>query len=69
MAVETSEHTTLVLGASPHDWRYSHAAVLRLTQHGHPVIAIGNRQGTIGETEILIGAKPVENSSRYNLYP
>jgi predicted CoA-binding protein len=37
------KHKTLVIGASPNPSRYSHLALERLTQHGHPVEGIGKR--------------------------
>lgn len=44
---------TLVLGASPNEDRYSNLAVKRLRQHGHKVVAIGLREGRIGDVEII----------------
>jgi predicted CoA-binding protein len=44
---------TLVLGASLKDWRISHEAVLRLTRYGHPVVAVGLREGKIGAVDII----------------
>lgn len=43
---------TLVLGASPNPMRYSHLAVLRLVVAGHGVIAVGRREGRIGDVVI-----------------
>lgn len=43
---------TLVLGASENPSRYSYLAVRKLTAHNHPVIAVGNREGKIGEVTI-----------------
>ncbi|HRD53830.1 MAG TPA: CoA-binding protein [Flavobacteriales bacterium] len=45
--------TTLVLGASEKQDRYSNMAVRRLLAHGHPVIAVGRRAGRIAEAEIV----------------
>jgi len=47
------EPVTLVLGASPRPERYSHLAVLRLVEHGIPVVAIGLRKASIGVVPIL----------------
>ena len=47
-----SAKKTLVLGASLKDWRASHDAVLRLAKAGHPVIAVGLREGKIGEVNV-----------------
>ncbi len=43
---------TVVLGASSNPARYSNLAVDRLAAHQHPTIAIGKRQGKIGQVEI-----------------
>jgi uncharacterized protein len=50
---------TLVLGASENPARYSHLAVLRLIAHGHPVVAIGKKIGSISGVAIGTG-EPVE---------
>ncbi len=52
--METNTKLTVVLGASANPQRYSHLAVQRLTAHGHPVIAIGNKPGEIDGTPIQI---------------
>jgi len=44
---------TLVLGASEKADRYSCRAVRKLREHGHPVIAIGRREGMIDDQPIL----------------
>lgn len=44
--------TTLVLGASPKPERYANMAVRRLVEHGHPVLAVGRREGAIGDVPI-----------------
>lgn len=46
--------TTLVLGASENPERYSNRAVHRLVEHGHPVWAVGRREGMIGEQPIRV---------------
>ena len=45
--------TTLVLGASPKNERYSNMAVRRLRAHGHSVVAVGLREGMIGDHPIV----------------
>lgn len=42
-----SAKSTLVLGASPNPDRYAHKATLHLLAHGHPVILVGRRDGTV----------------------
>ncbi len=45
--------TTLVLGASLKEDRYSNRAVRHLSAYGHPVIAVGLREGMIGDVPIV----------------
>ncbi len=59
---------TLVLGASENPARYSYLAVQRLKAHNHPVVAIGSRQGAIGNTVIEKEKKPFENIDTVTLY-
>lgn len=51
---------TLVLGASDNPSRYSYLAVERLRDKGHPVVAVGKKEGKIGDISILTG-QPIEN--------
>ncbi len=44
---------TVVLGASDNPARYSYLAVERLNRYGHPVIAIGKKDGQAGTTQII----------------
>ena len=43
---------TVVLGASANPSRYSNLAIGRLKAHQHPIIAIGKREGKVGDVEI-----------------
>jgi uncharacterized protein len=43
---------TVVLGASDNPARYSYLALRKLAAHNHPVIAIGKKQGKVGEVTI-----------------
>lgn len=43
---------TLVLGASPNPNRYSNIAIQKLRYYGHPVIAIGRREGVVENIKI-----------------
>jgi predicted CoA-binding protein len=47
-----SKHT-LVLGASLKPQRYSNLAVRRLAAHGHPVLAVGRREGSIDGVPVI----------------
>jgi len=38
---------TLVIGASENPSRYSNKAIKKLTFYGHPVLAIGNKEGEV----------------------
>ena len=51
---------TLVLGASENPSRYGNMALKRLRAHGHDVIAIGRREGQVGDVTIH-KAKPEEH--------
>ncbi len=59
---------TVVLGASPNPSRYSNMAVNKLASSGHPVIAIGNREGLIGLVAIQKGKPLVEEVDTVTLY-
>jgi predicted CoA-binding protein len=59
---------TVVLGASPNPGRYSYLAVTRLVAKGHPVLAIGKRDGHIGDTPITKEHPLPENVDTVTLY-
>ena len=59
---------TLVLGASPNPERDSYLAVSRLVALGHPVVAIGNKAGKIGHTNIVTGERQATNVDTITLY-
>lgn len=44
---------TIVIGASDNPARYSYLAVEKLNRYGHPVIAIGKKEGHIGKTKMI----------------
>lgn len=48
----TQTKKTVVLGASNNPARYSYLALRKLIAHNHPVIAIGKKQGNVGEVMI-----------------
>ncbi len=58
-----STKTTLVLGASLKPERHSNMAVQRLRDAGHPVLAIGGREGTVGDVEITRNPEDVAGES------
>lgn len=43
---------TLVLGASESPIRYSNKAIHRLRMHGHPVVALGKKEGKVEDVPI-----------------
>ena len=59
---------TLVLGASPHSWRVSHSAVLRLHKKGYEVIALGNQQGNIGPVPITTDRPELSDVDTVTVY-
>ncbi len=59
---------TLVLGASSNPERYSFLAVNKLVKNNHPVIAIGNKKGKVGDIEIGTEQKPIEDIDTVTLY-
>lgn len=58
----------MVLGASENPSRYSFLAVNRLRANGHPVVAIGNKNGQIGETPIITERPAEERVDTVTLY-
>ena len=59
---------TLVLGASPNPARYSYLAVTRLNANEHPVVALGIKKGSIGDTHIETEKKPFNDIDTVTLY-
>ena len=60
--------TTLVLGASANPSRYSNIAINRLRSKNHPVVAIGKRNGTVGDTPVETTTRDIENLDTVTLY-
>lgn len=59
---------TVVIGASENPERYSNKAIRSLLQHQHPIIAIGNKVGTVEGVAIskeLITASDVDTVTLY----
>lgn len=59
---------TLVLGASQNPQRYSYLAIQRLAAHQQPVVAIGAKQGRVGETVIETEKKAFDDIDTVTLY-
>ena len=58
----------MVLGASSNPARYSYLAVNKLTNHQHPVVAIGKKKGQVGAVAIETDHLPVDNVHTVTLY-
>lgn len=59
---------TVVLGASENPARYSYLAVEKLNRYGHPVVAIGNKPGKIGNTNIIVDRPAEEGVDTVTVY-
>lgn len=59
---------TVVLGASQNEDRYSNMAVKKLTAHNHPVTAIGNKEGSINDIEIVKNNPIIKDVDTVTLY-
>lgn len=59
---------TLVLGASENPARYSNLAINRLRAHQHPVIAIGKKQGTVSDVNIITDHPEITDINTITLY-
>lgn len=62
------KNRTLVLGASLNADRYSNLAVKKLMAFDQPVLAIGNKPGNIGNTQIITAKKDFEDIDTITLY-
>lgn len=59
---------TVVLGASSNSSRYSNMAINRLSANKHPVIAVGLKEGKVGNVNIVTGQPKEENVDTVTLY-
>jgi len=59
---------TVVLGASDNPSRYSYLAVERLTRQGYPVVAVGRKEGKVGDTNIITGHPEEKDIDTITLY-
>ncbi len=60
--------TTVVIGASPNPARYAYAATQRLRRAGYPVVAVGLREGQIGDVAIQTDRPAVPAVDTVTLY-
>lgn len=59
---------TVVIGASDNPERYSYRAVVNLAKHGEEVIAIGIKEGMIGNIKITKEKKHIDNVDTITMY-
>jgi predicted CoA-binding protein len=60
--------TTLVMGASINEARYSNKAIIKLKQNKHEVLALGLRKGNVADISIDVEKKEHENVDTVTLY-
>jgi len=63
-----SNKKTLVLGASENSERYSNLAVKKLLAYQHTVVALGKREGKIGDVQIETEKQAFDNIDTVSLY-
>ena len=59
---------TLVLGASENPSRYSNIAINRLRRYDHPVVAIGKRNGMVGDIPVETETRKIDDLDTVTLY-
>lgn len=59
---------TLVIGASENPDRYSFKAITMLREYSHPVVAIGNRTGKVGDVPFSKDQPQIEDIDTITLY-
>lgn len=59
---------TLVLGATDNPSRYANMAIRKLSAHGHPIVAIGKKPGSINGVVIETDHVAVEGVDTVTLY-
>lgn len=59
---------TVVIGASPNPQRYAYRATMELQRHGHEVVAVGLREGKIGDVEIQTDQPAIQGVDTVTLY-
>ena len=58
----------MVLGASVNPERYANRAIKSLRQHGHPVYAVGIKEGTVDDVMIKTGIPEFKDVDTVTLY-
>lgn len=68
MGMKNEQKKTVVLGATDNPSRYSYLAVNKLRAHNHPVVAIGRKEGKIGDVTIVTENPALEDVDTVTLY-
>ena len=63
-----SSKKTVVLGASENPSRYSYLAVEKLRRYQHPVVAIGRKEGKVGDVNIITAHPSEKDVDTVTLY-
>lgn len=63
-----SEKKTLVIGASTNPSRYSYLAINKLRSNGHPVVALGLKEGQVLDVNIQTGQPALDQIDTVTLY-
>ena len=66
--MDNSKKKTVILGASDNPSRYSYLALNRLKNHGHPIIAIGRKEGLVNGVSIQKGQPQEKGVDTVTLY-
>lgn|SRR5688500_12016040 len=64
----SAKKSTLVIGVSTKPQRYAYMAVVSLREHDHPVIAYGQRPGTVADVDIETEWDPAWKVDTVTLY-
>lgn len=59
---------TLVLGATDNPSRYAYLAIRKLRSHNHPVVAVGRKEGEVGDVQIRTQQADEEDIDTVTLY-
>ena len=66
--IDMKSKKTLVLGASANPARYSFLAINNLREKGHEVVAIGKREGKVGDVDIDTEGRAILGLDTVTLY-
>jgi predicted CoA-binding protein len=66
--LENKLKKTLVIGGSTKPERYSNRAIRKLRSYGHPVVSIGNREGTVADVAIEKGTPGFKDIHTVTIY-